>query len=137
MVPVYATPAELADWLPGDVTAPTGTAADRLLERASRDVYRATVTACYDADDTGMPTDADILAAFKAATLEQAAWRLENGDDGAAAGMWDQVGIGSANLRRRAGAVAPKARAAGRGLGADALAVLQAAGLVGTHPIIC
>lgn len=134
MTPVYATPEDLAEWLPG---APTGTVAERLLERASRDVYQATKTAFYEADESGMPTDPGILDALRTATLEQAAWRLARGDAGGA-GAWDQVAIGSARLARRAGATAPGERAAGGGtLGADALSVLQSAGLVGTGPIIC
>lgn len=67
---VYATTTDLTTY-----TNPLPENATRLLEHASRLVRRATLTAVYDVDTTGAPTDADVAEAFKAATCTQvAAW---------------------------------------------------------------
>lgn len=63
---VYATPADWQD-------APEN--ADRLLRLASLLVRGATKTAVYRTTTAGLPTDADVAAAFRDATLVQAqAW---------------------------------------------------------------
>ncbi|MBA9003665.1 hypothetical protein [Thermomonospora cellulosilytica] len=125
----YATPAELATFL-GLAEPPAGAA--RLLDRASRDVDTATVTAVYDTDTNGAATDPDITAALKAATLEQAAYRLDAGD-GTGAGKWADVSIGSAKLGRRTDVTPPAQATAGR-LSVDAWQILYAAGLIGQGP---
>lgn len=79
---VYATSADYTQ--AGYGTPPTD--ATRLLATASRWVRDATIGDVYDADDTGMPTDADTLAAFKDATTAQVfAW--------ASAGVDPAVGV--------------------------------------------
>lgn len=69
---IYATPADLTTgdlpWLP---SAPAN--AGSLLRSASLLVYSATVAAFYNVDDTGLPTDATVLQAFKDATCVQVA----------------------------------------------------------------
>lgn len=68
-MPIYATTAELAEWT-GEA-APAN--ADQLLRQASRLVRRATMTAIYVVDEDDLPTDADVLAAFRDATCAQVA----------------------------------------------------------------
>lgn len=124
----YATVQELTDFL-----APAAAPADaaRLLDRASRDVDEAIITAVYDTDANGDPTDPDVLNALKAATLEQAAYRIAAGDGGA--GQWGQVTLGPANLTRRTDRIPPSEVTVGA-LGADAHKVLKLAGLLGNEP---
>ncbi|WP_067470041.1 hypothetical protein [Actinomadura macra] len=126
----YATPAELAAFLAPDAL-PAG--AQRVLDRASRDVDAEILTAVYDVDEGGAATDATVVAALREATLEQAAWRLDSGDAKGAAGVWGQVAIGSAQLTRRTDRTAPKEATIG-GLCADAYRVLMLAGLTGHEP---
>ena len=72
----YATVVDLAG-APYNLTPAN---AQLLLDRASRDVDRALLCAIYDADASGNPTDAAVIAAFKNATLEQVAGNLNSGD---------------------------------------------------------
>jgi hypothetical protein len=58
----------------------TPNGAQRLLDRASRDIRRATKCAVYEVDDDDVPTDPVVLAAMKAACLEQVAYQLEVGN---------------------------------------------------------
>jgi hypothetical protein len=71
----YATEAELTAFLG---YAPVGGAA--LLDRASRDIDAALLCSRYDVDSGGDPTDADVIAALNAATLEQVLYQLEQGN---------------------------------------------------------
>lgn len=132
--PVYATRAELvaSEYLPGTVTVPDDPEATRLLTRASRRIDRLLLTAVYDVDEDEAPTDADVIAALRAATCAQAAWWLEHGDESGAGAEYDSVSIGSVALSgRRAGASSAGASAA-----PAALEVLTLAGLVGTGPAV-
>ena len=76
MALIYASPADLSAWT--GATAPPN--ADQLLRRASGLVRKATATAFYATDPTGLPTDPVTLGAFKDATTAQAA-------------MWSAAGI--------------------------------------------
>ena len=99
MALVYATPADLSAWT--GATAPPN--AVQLLRRASGLVRKATATAFYATDPTGLPTDPDTLQAFKDATTAQANFWAVNNIDPAAGGL-TQSGvltskrIGSASL---------------------------------------
>lgn len=73
---MYATVAELTEWNGGSTPAN----AELLLIRATRDVDRALLCAVYDVDDDGNATDADVIAALKAATLEQVSGNLGVGN---------------------------------------------------------
>lgn len=73
----YATEAELAAY---PVTVPSGASAALLLTRASRDVDRALLTAVYDVDDNGDPTNTDVIATLRDATCEQVAGMIAAGD---------------------------------------------------------
>ena len=96
---IYATSDDLTDWT--GTTAPDNATA--LLRTASLIVRRATMTATYAVDETGAPTDADILDAFRDATCAQAAALAANDVDpaGAAAGASGEIAsssIGSASI---------------------------------------
>ena len=103
---VYATPEQYTAWT--GQPAPTGV--ERLLARASRDIDAALLTAIYDTDSTGMPTDPDIVATLADATCAQVEYQQATGDDGTgAAGQWDSVSIGPVSMSGRR----PRPQAAG------------------------
>jgi len=120
MARVYVTAAEYGD------------ATDDQLARASLAVDRALIGAIYDTDSNGMPTDADVLAAIKRATIAQA--RAIAAVDGGP--LLKSASIGSASYsydtRTPDGLTLP----AGGGLCPDAAAELQLAGLTPTGVII-
>lgn len=135
MALVYATPADLSAWT--GATAPPN--AVNLLRRASGLVRKATATAFYATDPTGLPTDATTLQAFKDATTAQANyWALNNIDPAtgglAQTGVLSSKKIGSASLTydvAGAGSVAAyQARiTAATTLCDEAFDLLQAAGI--------
>ena len=96
---IYATTTDLTAWT--GATAPTN--ATQLLRRASALVRKATATAFYAVDTTGLPTDTVTLQAFKDATTAQANFWAVNNIDPASGGL-TQSGIlsskkiGSASL---------------------------------------
>jgi len=132
----YATPTQYAEWL--DVADPPAGAV-RALAEATIVVDELLLTACYDVDDTGTPTDTDVAAALRDATCAQAAYAKGIGDPNStgATAAWGQVAIGSARLGRTG--------AAGGGSGGDgggrysptAVALLRSAGLLGHEPYVC
>lgn len=132
--PVYATPAEYAEWLnPGNPgTPPAG--AERALRAASRRIRTMTMSACYETDETGAPTNPDILAAFMEATCAQADYARGIGDknDTGAALAWGAVKLGSASMSR--------GQAPGGGTeqpspySGEAYTILQQAGLIPAGP---
>lgn len=101
MVLVYATLTDLAAYAPAGTTLPDATEAVRLLTSASAVIRRATLTAVYDADTTGMPTDTTIRDTFRRATCAQALWWLLTGDEQGLVSLYETVSIGSVNLSRR------------------------------------
>ena len=124
----YATVEELTAFMDG--YEPPGAA--RLLDRASRDIDRLLLCATYDAADT------DVVAAIKAATLEQVAYQLVQGNtDGIRHGMQAGVPTGSS-----AGAVdLSRGQSVGGDtaglplIGEQAWSALQAAGIRFQGPI--
>lgn len=124
----YATPAELADWLE---PKPAPANAERLLERASRDVDSELKCAVYPVDAAGMPTAQVDIIALREATLEQVAWRLSRGETNGLPIGYDSVAIGSVKLSGRSGGKA--GGSVGR-LGEQAWQVLVSAGLTGHEP---
>ena len=136
MAPTYATPAELAAFLTPD-PAPADAVAGRLLDRASRDVRRATKTAVYLVDATGLPTDPDVLAALKEATLEHAAWRIGRGEeDGipSGGGAVTSATIVGVNVTQATGAGSGAIPETVNGVAYQAWLVLEDAGLTGHGP---
>jgi hypothetical protein len=86
----YASSGELTTRLGYPAPANAGS----LLDLASNDVDRALQCAVYDVDGSGNPTDSAVIAALKAATLEQVAFQLEIGNaDGIMHGL--QPGVPS------------------------------------------
>lgn len=103
-MPVYATEADLTGWLPSGV-APEAGDADRLLARASdlldTDVLYAAV---YEVDTaTSLPTDPDVIDAFRDAACAQVEYWLEVGEDIDTSGPVQGVSIGSVNIQYGAG----------------------------------
>lgn len=123
----YATTGELTAYLG---YAPNG--AQRLLDRASRDIDRALLTAVYDV------TLAAVITALRDATLEQVAYQLVMGNtDGIAHGMQPGVPTGAS-----AGSVdLSRGQSVGGStgglplIGDQAWAILQQAQLTGRGPI--
>jgi hypothetical protein len=117
---VYATTADLANYL--EAAPPEG--ARRLLRRASRRVDDALLTALYDVDTAGMPTDPLVITALRDATCAQVEyWATSGADPGGADAVYDEVAIGSARLSRRSTGGPP----AGVRLCADAAEILRLA----------
>lgn len=97
----YATEADLTAY---PVTVPASASAALLLTRASRDVDRALLTAVYDVDAAGDPTDAAVIAALRDATCEQVAGYIDAGDytGTGAASTPTSFGIGKLVVQRDA-----------------------------------
>jgi hypothetical protein len=124
-VPTYATPADLTAWLPAGTAV---TDPDRLLARASSKVDGLLLTAIYDVDGTGAPTDPQVAAAVRDATCAQVEWWLATGDETGAASLYQSVSIGKIALTR-AGSASPAPTVSPR-----AVEVLQLAGLIAQPP---
>lgn len=97
---VYATASDLEDYLRADPPAD----ADRLLERASELLdAEVLLTAWYDVDDSLMPTNALVIAAFARATCAQVEFWGEVGEQNDTSGPIQGVTIGSASIQYGAG----------------------------------
>jgi hypothetical protein len=128
--PVYATEAEYATWL--GTAAPAGSA--RALRAASGRVDELLITAYYDTDDDGAPTEADVIEALMEATCAQADYQRAIGDASStgAPRQWASVGIGSARLSR--GQSTGGGTASPGKYSSEAYSILQRAGLIPTEP---
>ncbi|WP_406298064.1 hypothetical protein OG948_21270 [Embleya sp. NBC_00888] len=102
----YATEADLGAAWPSD-SLPIPADAGRLLADASA-VLDAVVllTAVYDVDASGDPTDPVVIAAFAAATCALVRWWDEQGDDLGTAATVGSVSIGSVSISRAAAGAA-------------------------------
>ncbi len=130
---VYATTADYARHLL--TSTPAGS--KRALWVASKMVDEMLLTAIYDTDDDDMPTDADVIAAMRDATCEQADFAYTGGDRNmVGASRPSSFSLGKLSVSR-------PAASAGAGLGGlgprgewspRAWATLQAAGLTGHEP---
>lgn len=126
-MPRYATPTDLPDGVENP---------DTQILLASAVVREATLTAIYAIDSDGVPSDPDLAALFKAATVAQVAyWQAlgidpAEGDSGAATGgVASSKSIGSASIShdsRTVADVADARRSALRSLGPEAAAILAA-----------
>ena len=139
---VYATPTDLAMWA-GD---PAPINASQLLRSASILVRDATRAALYDVDQAGKPSDSDVLTAFKDATCAQAAMWAAAGIDPTEGGV--AIGeptvasksmggrsISYTDLSSSVTVQQDRAKAA-RELCAEAVAILEAAGLTSGMPAV-
>lgn len=93
---VYATTTQLANQL----QAAPDLDAVRQLAEASKALDDALLTALYDTDDDGMPTDADVAAAFAEAVCYIIEWWGETGDEVGADGGWQSASAGPVSLTR-------------------------------------
>jgi hypothetical protein len=133
---VYADSADLTAW--------TGTAAPSnatvLLRSASLLVRRATRSAVYAVDGTGLPADTSVSGAMRDATCAHAAALAAAGVDPLAAGTEagavsaSSIGSASVTFADSAAAAAARARLSDR-LVPEALAVLAAADLLSGAPV--
>lgn len=105
----YATIVQLADYLHTDAPAD----AAKLLEDATRALDDALLTAVYDVDSGGMPTDPQVIAAFAEAVCAIVEWWGETGDPVGADGGWDSVSAGPVSLSRGSGSTAAQPISAG------------------------
>ena len=124
---VYASTGDYAEWI--GTAPPPG--ARRALAAASRAIDELLLTAVYDVDSEGLPTDAAVAAALRDATCAQAAYQTATGDPaGVGAGHITQAQIGSVSFQRRGsgGQDTP-----GR-YSPQAVQILQQAGLLGHGP---
>jgi hypothetical protein len=130
----YASADDLAEFVPETVTVPDEPEASRLLAHASEVVDGLLLTAVYDTDDDGLPTDPQVVAALRDATCAQALWWLETGDESGAQATYQSVSIGSVSLTRGytsgASATGPAQTTAPR-----AVSILQQAGLIMAGPL--
>ena len=99
---MYATTTQLANAL--HEAPPLNSV--QLLTDASRALDDALKTAVYDTDDDGMPTNADVAAAFAEAVCAIVEWWGETGDPVGADGGWDSVSAGPVSLSRGSGSTA-------------------------------
>lgn len=101
-VPVYATLAQLTAYTPADLLdeLPDEPEATRLLASASMTIYKATMTAIYATDSTGLPSEEPFITGFSRATCAQAVWWLETGDELGISGQYTSVSIGGVSLTR-------------------------------------
>lgn len=93
---VYATTTQLANYL----QAAPPLDAVRQLTDASKALDDALLTALYDTDDDGMPTDLDVIAAFAEAVCAIVEWWEETGDPVGADGGWQSATAGPVSLTR-------------------------------------
>lgn len=93
----YATAAEFtaSEWA---TTEPPAGELDSYLMRATRAVERMTVTAVYNTDTAGMPTDTAIREAFRDATCAQVAYWANTGDIDGSVAAGGSMSIGSVSL---------------------------------------
>ncbi len=96
---IYATATEFEEYT-GESPAPADITVR--LRRASAFLDSQVFRLCaYSVDDTGMPTDPLVLAAFADACCAQVEWGIDVGDVTGGAGVgWGSVEIGSAKLSR-------------------------------------
>ncbi|WKX70044.1 hypothetical protein [Streptomyces sp. XD-27] len=124
---IYATPEQLVAW----TRQPAPDAAERLLARASEDIDAALLTAIYDTDTTGFPTDAAVRGALADATCAQVECWLATGSDGiTTAEQWDSVSIGPVSLSGRSNVPPSPAVVNGVEIAPRALRILRGAGLL-------
>ncbi|WP_131104029.1 hypothetical protein [Ornithinimicrobium sufpigmenti] len=91
MALTYATETDVDNALTSDQQLPDNVA--RLLTVASRWVRHATRTAVYDTTSAGLPSDEDVAAAFRDATVEQVlVWHAAKvSPDAGSVGVTDRV----------------------------------------------
>ena len=91
--------ASASDWVDSPVTdGPVPSDVAKLLARASLAVDELLLTAVYDTDAEGYPTEPTIVEALRDATLAQASYWTETGDSTGAGDGGGSMSIGSVSL---------------------------------------
>lgn len=127
---VYATPSDLTDFTGDD--APSN--ASSLLRRASLAIDGLVLTARYDTDDEGYPTDLDVTDALRDATCAQASWFDETGDTSGAAARFNSLSLGSFSGSGGGTGSGANTTAAESRIAPEALQILATAGLLNQPP---
>jgi hypothetical protein len=122
----YATVDELEVFL--DQAAPDAASeavAERMLLRASEVVDDHLRTAIYDVDVDDLPTDADVIAAFRDATCAQVEFWFAGDEEDDVLGPWVELTIGAVKATPQAPLV----------LAPRAARILRNAGLYAVDPV--
>jgi hypothetical protein len=123
----YATIAEFAA---SPITS--GVTTDQALVAASLDVDQMLLTAVYDTNEQGLPTDQDVVDALREATCAQAQYAAGLGDPASVgAGRILQASIGSISFTRSG---TPSGQGAPSRYAPQAIQILGQAGLLGAGP---
>lgn len=96
----YATAAQLTAYL-GAAAAPAD--ADRMLDRASELIDSVLITAVYDVDTAGSPTDVTAIAALADATCAQVEFWLASGEEDDILGPIQGYAVGGMQVQFGAG----------------------------------
>lgn len=115
-----------------DVTIAPPVDYDRLLARASELIDDHVRTAVYDVDDDDLPTDADVIAAFRDAVCAQVEYWLASDEEDDILGPLQSLSIGNVQAFPGAGAN----RVSPMYLAPRAARILRSAGLTSTEPIL-
>lgn len=127
---LYATTQDFENWT-GVMPAPDNT--ELLLRLAGIEVDAMLLTALYDTDGQGMPTDPAVVTALRDATCAQAQWTDETGNTTGAASYVRSLSLGSFSMAGGGGG------AGGGGMAPAASPVtrkiLASAGILKPYPV--
>ncbi|MEU5030174.1 hypothetical protein [Streptomyces milbemycinicus] len=123
----YATVEEFTEFLDPD---PVPANAQRLLDRASTRLDRLLLGAVYETDDSGLPTDPELIEVFREAVCIQAQYIDSLGDETGAMANVSQMELGNQKIVRAlsvVGSGTPR-------VAPDLLDLLQTKGLWPVYP---
>lgn len=98
---VYATSDDYAQYMPPGRTVPTDI--DYQIRVASAVIDFAMTGAIYDTDDTGAPTDPDVVSMMCLATCQQVEYQEDADDNTGVKSGFDSVSISGVSMHRAAG----------------------------------
>lgn len=130
-MPVYATQADYEASPYGATPAPADI--DNRLAVASDDIDELVFSAVYDVDEDDLPTDADVLAALKKATIAQAKFTKDRDDESGAGQVATEVAIGTARIKYGSSSGQGDGSGSGR-FSPRALTILRNAGVIPGAP---
>jgi len=138
--PVYATASEFYDFIGEDQPTEAGAGGEQVpveekslnarLRRASQSIDSLILTAVYDVDEDGYPTDLDVADALRDATCAQVAFWQETDDVTGAEAQAGVVKIGSVQLGQSQTAAAASKTPEETRRAPEALSILRTAGLL-------
>ena len=139
-MPIYATTAQVAKYITGDVAGALPANVGRMIRKASGFVAYAVRGAVYAVDAEDLPVDAKKREALSEAVSAQVAAWVDNGVDPISPGVVEQrvasksLGGASVTYEVDAGKVAYRAQlATANSLVGDAMRILDAAGMLTTN----